>query len=1786
MCYICLRDGHNTRTCDKTCSRCQKRHHVAICYGNKGTQDQVIQGPSESKEKFSVSKETVTTSAIASSDNILLQTAVSSCFNPDGSCTPINILFDKGSQRSYVTEEFTKRLRLLEVRKEKCKIHTFGSCEGFVRSCSVVEVPLNTRTGLLRIHALTIPTICKTLRQSCHSRFSKNLNGLDLSNANVKGEVHLLIGCDNYWSIVNGEIRNKYPGPVAMNSSIGWLISGKSSSNGSHPSTTTLVCTNMSENYIEESDSFDSLFLRTLELEAQHVEDKDDVDSEATLSKFHETVEFNGRRYSVSLPWRSGLILENNNFKLAYSRLLGLIQRLKKASLLEAYSNIIEDYLKKDYIEEASNFTENSSYLPHHCVIKEDKATTKVRIVFDGSAKSSNTLSLNECLYKGPSLITDIVPQLLKFRSHRAIVISDIQEAFLQIELKESDRDYVRFLWVTEGKLVCYRFKRVPFGLSSSPFLLNATIRFHLQKHKVPFADNFYVDDLIVGGEDIHEAMAKGKLINDTMKLGGFTLRKWASNKPLSLPDSYHKAGDAAQKVLGIHWNLEHDYIKLDSQAFKSSEVGKYVTKRLALSAASKIFDPLGLVSCVTIRLRAFFQKLCKEKIGWDEKLDEKLTKEFEQLLKDLNIMEEIKINRCVFAPADSRAGAELHVFSDASSIAYGAAIYIRYPVSGGFEAHLVRSKSRVTPIKKVSIPKLELSAAIVGYKLQKELSEIDIFKGLEVYFWTDSMAVLHWIKGTRQWPVYVENRVKLIREDGLCNNYYYVETTQNPADLLSRGLSCSEVRNNGMWWHGPNFLKSDIVFNKETHGTSLGSSQVLMTKTDTIERVIQIERFSKFLKLCRTVAFVKRFINNAQRQALKSGPLQAEEIIEAEKFILKQEQKEHFSEEISHLSKQSPIPKGSKVRRLDLILDEHGLLRVGTRLTNTVNNLIETNPFLIPSKGALARLIILRYHERCLHSGAIHTLAEIRKKYWITNGRQAVKSVIKKCIVCKRYEGKPYASPSAPPLPKFRIDKTFPFLNTGIDFAGPLSVKVNMASRTHKIGKAYICLFTCAVTRAVHLEMVLSLTTEDFILAFKRFSCRRGFPTTIYTDNGATFQGASKEIAKFINDKENKAQLQEYCCNEAISWHFICPRAPWWGGFYERLVGLVKRLLKKILGNSLVTYLELETVLIEIEAVLNDRPLTYLSSEENTEILTPFLLLLGRSPSTKVTKIDAETDACNAVQRRKYQKLLAHQFWNVYYRDYLVSLREHFSRKQSSGCGSVETGDVVHVYRQGPRSQWRLAIVDEVIPGRDGKIRAAKVKFPINGSQREHLTRPINHLYPLEINQKETPPTTKSLLTTCSKTAIVSFFLMSLLLFITPCLSEKSLCDQLSCYNEAPGQIAKYAIYNQNEWMSVKAYLCSRQRTVCHFEENFIWQKWKTCKQKHVPIGRQQCLMMARDRHSFDGFLHRKAKRLFSTNNSIKETYEWWSTVVRKSYNSYLEIIDVKTNGILVNSTIEISSDKCLYEDGKCIVPNKILTWRIEPLCNLTLDHNEVCHQKGNEVYCEESDFEIIQHDESVCGQHFHSTKQGSYLQITHKNDHLHRKHRLNAAVIQHLENRIEMLERKLQCVSQNQFCYNNITVAKVHHQSYQKFYKDHEVVEIAEKSIDEVIKEEEQEVIDNIVEEKESDSSIISLISELPDTLSKVIIGVSTGVALIALLAICIKCGIPMLAISLLCGSKSKGNNHRNENIRQRSRSEEMEMPERPLNRERSCSTSSPLMHSTPKVNQLRRCNTTRYV
>jgi transposase InsO family protein len=698
-----------------------------------------------------------------------------------------------------------------------------------------------------------------------------------------------------------------------------------------------------------------------------------------------------------------------------------------------------------------------------------------------------------------------------------------------------------------------------------------------------------------------------------------------------------------------------------------------------------------------------------------------------------------------------------------------GVVVYLRTSDEhGNVHCSFVMGKSRVAPLKAMTIPRMELAAATLAVKLSRLVDEQLDFPIEKIHFWTDSTTVLRYIANTKtRFQTFVANRLAIINAHTTFDQWHYVNTKENPADCASRGVSViGEFIDHHLWFHGPEFIwkpESTWLSNCDID-TAIGVNDVEVKKCvnttliqssfNGVEKILQ--HFSDWKRLKVTVGWflkakdnlrkiVKQKIENREKlidsgvprerimqiekaeserrvkesKKAKEIPFLSSDILDrAEREIVAYEQRQYYADELKILAaKHGYVKRSSQLSRLDPILHE-GVIKVGGRLEKLNAPFTAKHQIIIPKNSTLAKMIAIDAHRSAGHMGKNSTLAVIREKFWIPGISSVLKSLISKCVICRRYQSPPLHQKMAN-LPSERLELDDPpFTRVGMDYFGPFELKSGRSTV-----KRYGVIFTCLNTRAVHLEVSFSLDTDSCIDAVRRFIARRGKPKFIRSDNGTNLVGAEKELREAIKTW-NVNQIHSHLSQSGIEWTFNPPSASHFGGVWERLIRSVRKVLYSVLHEQTIHLNDegLATLLCEVESILNGRPLTPTSDDPNDlSALTPNHLLLLRSGETCPPGTFSQTD--NYVRRRWRQiQYLADIFWKRWTKEYLPLLQSRQTWLKEKR--NVKEGDLVLLVENGPRNYWNLGRVLEVQKDKHDIVRVVKVKTVSN-----ILTRPITKL-------------------------------------------------------------------------------------------------------------------------------------------------------------------------------------------------------------------------------------------------------------------------------------------------------------------------------------------------------------------------------------------------------------------------------------------------------------------------
>ena len=1189
----------------------------------------------------------------------------------------------------------------------------------------------------------------------------------------------MLIGSDNpKLSFPLKMHEGSWNEPIAVKTRIGWTIYGPVRENleGSSQNTNIHMCG--CEESWERDQSLDRSLKYFFSTESFGVGNQNGTLQAAEVidanTIFLETTKRVGDRWETGLFWKKDRLPMVDTKQMALKRWSCLQSKMKRNPILkEAMIETITNYIKKGYARklspiEAKTTGPKTNYLPIFGIWNENKG--KFRIVSDAAAKVAGS-SLNDRLNTGPSLYKTIFNILCNFRIGKVAITGDICEMFHQIRIKLEDQDAQRFLWAEQENQepATYVMQVAIFGATCSPSIAQMVMNKNAQEFidKYPEAvhaihQNHYVDDLLLSCEEESQLIKVTKEITKIHKAGGFIMRGFASNShhvlealgedpnTTDLVKSLQTQADGqtvGEMVLGMVWNTTLDafqfkinFHRVDKEVMAGR---KAPTRRQITSAMGSLYDPLGLVAHFRIGLAMLSQELAKYSADWDQPLSGSYLERWQLWLTELSNVTEVTIPRCIAeTPIKDAKEVELHVFVDASDRAFSAVAYVRIIDNNhNISVTFLAARAKVGPIKQISVNRMELQAAVLGCRLANQIKSEMALQFTRRYFWYDSMTVGAWINSkNRTYKTFVALRVTELLESTTRNEWRYVRSHQNPADLATKRSGPTEFFPNSLWYCGPEFLKNAAEdwpneapphLQNESNLEVKSAVKQLNIHTEQCYVPLEPNKFSSWWKLVRSTAAVYRACDNFKLKLERKPTISTtslKHMQRAEILIIKAAQREGFPNEIRALENKCVFPKNSQIINLFPFLDHENVMRMRTRL-NVANKISEEAkfPIILPRFHLVTSLKIMQMHIKLAHQFTETVINELRQTYWIPQIRTEVRKTIGHCQRCKNQRAHP-TPPIMCPLPAARLMAFVPpFTHTGVDLAGPYEIKIG---RSHV--KRWIVLFTCLTVRAIHLEVAHNLTSDAFILCLRNFINRRGECHHLYSDCGTNFQGANKELKRAAKEMRSiRAEEEASVLN--IRWHWNPPASPHMGGAWERLVRSVKSVLKVIMHGHPLKEDTFQSFLIEAESIINSRPLTFIPLEaEADEVLTPKHFIQTMSKELRPVPTISACEK-NARKQWKIAQERADHFWKRWIKEYAPTIAKR--TKWFSEAKEIKVGDcVLIVDENAPRNRYEKGVIIKThFSPIDGRIRSADVK-----TSSTIRTRPVAKLAVLDLDGKE----------------------------------------------------------------------------------------------------------------------------------------------------------------------------------------------------------------------------------------------------------------------------------------------------------------------------------------------------------------------------------------------------------------------------------------------------------------
>ena len=1429
LCFRCFSNAHIASECNTPiqCTICGDKRHSALLHKEK-------QPPPKPENEAVSAKCTALcepTGGVSCSKTLLVD--VYSQRSPHLT-KRVYAIIDEQSNSSLVTSELADDLGAggpLEKyflstcsgeREEKYGRRVAGIT---VRSISGAEFVLPTLT-----ECDTIPQDKREIPTPSMARRFPHLTAIasEIPPLDETAKVHLLIGRDAPELLKVRESRNGPRGaPWGQRLALGWTISGQMCLDfPSGPAHILARLTNLSTNTWREKEPGDgsyelvpcpnqfkitdpplerppdSIFKTTRNDNEPSLSHEDRAFLEIMERGIHKNASGN---WEMPLPFRDERQTMPDNRAQAMQRLQGLLKTFNrkpemKADYLEFMGKIIEKgHASPVPRDDAPPPPGRSWYLPHFATYHNTKHT--IRVVFDSSCEFRG-VSLNKVLLPGPDLMNNLIGVLMRFRKENVAVMCDVEQMFHSFHVDPAHRDFLRFLWFEDNDpskpVTEYRMNVHLFGNGPSPAVATYGLRRTAVDGEEKYGEeaknficrNFYVDDGLASLTTAQGAIDLVKGAQATLATAKLRLHKVVSNsvEVMEAFPAEDRAKDVrdldlrsdslpAQRSLGVFWDLE-----TDAFTFKVCSPEKPFTRRGVLSIVNSVYDPLGFAVPAMLEGRKILQQLVlmgerraenKTPLAWDDPLPTAMMNRWTCWRDSLLELQHLSVPRC-YHPKEfgTVTRVELHAFSDASQDAIGAAVYLRqFNEVNEMSTSLVYGQAKVAPVNPTSIPRLELCGAVLAVQAaQRVIKEIDV-KISEVTYYTDSKVVLGYITNeSRRFYVYVANRVQLIRSLSTPEQWRYVESEQNPADLATRGVPPDKLMAS-TWLGGPGFLKRPQGTPRPDETFTLDASDpevrkgVLRAKVTMDKRgeepdvwAKRFQRFSSLRSLQRAVAnlivvareFKRRRDSKARgvnpRSEVPKGPGKrrlptVEEWDQALRVIISTTQRAAFREllrdartepelprEVQHGAKKSL--KGSHLYRLDPFLDNYGILRVGGRLRRAEMEYGEKHPIILPKNHHVSRLVAKHHHLQVHHQGRQITGGAIRQAgFWLIGGHDTVTKVVGACVPCKKLRGPPLEQRMAD-LPPDRTEVCPPFTNVGFDVFGPWAVQTRKTRGGTANAKRWGLVFTCLSSRAIHIEVLEAMDASAFICALRRFFALRGHATLLRCDRGTNFIGAKTELGEAVselNDKKVEKFVTEYGCK----WEFNPPHASHFGGVWERQINTIRRVLDAMfaeLGRPQLTHELLITLMAEVVAIVNARPISALPSDPDDPLpLSPAMLLTMKTRPAGPPPGQFLRPDIYARRRWRRVQFLADQFWTRWRREYLQSLQPR--RKWTEMQRDLRVGDVVLMRDESRhRNDWPLGRISEAIRSEDDRVRKVKVDVVRDGERKTYL-RPIKEL-------------------------------------------------------------------------------------------------------------------------------------------------------------------------------------------------------------------------------------------------------------------------------------------------------------------------------------------------------------------------------------------------------------------------------------------------------------------------
>ena len=1109
-------------------------------------------------------------------------------------------------------------------------------------------------------------------------------------------------------------------------------------------------------------------------------------EEEKALKFMEENTSYNEteKRFTVNLPFKSQpQKCLDSHYPVAFRLAQASHKKAVRSEVIEQVDAAVDKMLKAGacrIVPESESKPPQCHFLPTHAIWQPRSNTMAVRMVQDASSKCKQTgMSINQTLYQGPvsKWMPDVLKLILRIRCYPHIILGDVSMMFWMIKVAQKDRRWQRFMYQGENDKLprIYEMLAVVMGMICSPFIALFIVRKLCTMNENSFKDavaavrdSQYVDDLCAVADSEEEAIKiaiqmVGLFAKASMKVHKIMASTTAIMDKAGIEIESRSQQDV-HRILGVQWRPKTDTIEFSFA--DAMDDNKVETRRTILSQLSRIWDPSGQISPVILVGKMILAKTWSDdlNLSWDTPLPEELAKEWRKFKEGVKALDHVSLPRLILR-IEERSTAFLACLTDASQEAIGVAIYIV-----GERSQLLISKTRVAPknssktkSERLSIVRLELLALLCGTRLisyVKETFPPHFFSG-EKYF-TDSLVNLKRVRheNPQKFRVWVANRLAEIKHRAHSSQFFFVPGKVNSADFCSRGLEAKEIAGSKLWNEGPQFLTQpqetwpiERALTKEEAEELESINKAEWKSTDKTEISASVrpkvgkcssllglqDRVSKFGKMSRITCYVFRFLLKkfpalTRKTKLFSnavlgekGDLRCGELRIASAFWIRCAQREGFEKEITLEGDKIIAKQGGKLDMMGLFEDEAGLLRVVTRLDLSEKiPKCTARPILLPRDNEIVTKIVLHFHHLYCHVPLSTMRYFLQRNFHLQGGRKYLGKILSTCRGrnCKKLIK---LSAVQPPLPLSRVDPEplDMWAHIGVDMMGPIYFKNDgdCPECSDKVMKGYGAIYVDFFTRAIYLDLVRSLGTEDFLFSFAKMCARRGTPKSVYCDQAKTFKCGDKELRRIYRSIDWDKVKREGVSKQ-VEFLYSTAYASWGNGVTERMVGFVKKALRSTLADTKkMKYAHLEGILANCELLTNSRPLLATTEDVDDEsTITPGKLLLGRDLLPLPYDQSPVSDEMPFSRMWFHRKRLVNQYFRTWRKDYLVG-QCGLQYCQKSGDPPLKIGQIVFINdHKDLKPTFKMAKVEQLLRGKDNVIRRVKLKVSSGAVVDRHL--------------------------------------------------------------------------------------------------------------------------------------------------------------------------------------------------------------------------------------------------------------------------------------------------------------------------------------------------------------------------------------------------------------------------------------------------------------------------------